>query len=93
LVFGLFVILSIVAAGLSQTVSISRTKATLFSALLSWRLAVAVLVGWLLLGEALSSPWQLAGVTIVMSAITFYLLHQANARRWLVERLPFSTLH
>lgn len=85
LVFGLFVSLSIVAAGLSQTISISRIKATLFSALLSWRLAVAVLAGWLLLGEKLSSPWQIVGVVLVMATISGYLLHQARPGRSAID--------
>lgn len=93
LVFGAFVVLSIVAAGLSGAVAISRIKATLFSALLSWRLAVAVLVGWLLLGEALSSIWQIVGIVMVIVTITLYLLHQSTARKWLVARLPLSLLH
>ncbi len=81
MVLGLFILLSIVAAGLSQTVSISRMKATLFSALLSWRLAVAVLAGWLLLGERLSSTWQIVGVVVVMGTITLYVQRQASAAR------------
>jgi drug/metabolite transporter (DMT)-like permease len=88
LVFGLFVALSIVAAGISQTVSISRIKATLFSALLSWRLAVAAVVGWLLLGETLSSGWQIAGVVLVKGTISLYLLRQARAGRSAVGQTP-----
>ena len=88
LVFGLFVVLSIVAAGITQTVSISRIKATLFSALLSWRLAVAAVIGWLLLGEALSSGWQIAGVVLVMGTISLYLLHQARSGRSAIGQTP-----
>jgi drug/metabolite transporter (DMT)-like permease len=91
-IFGTFVLLSIVAAGLCQTVSISRTKAALFSALLSWRLVVAVLIGWLLLGERLSSTWQIVGVVVVMGTITLYLLHQSGAGRSAGRTLDLENL-
>ncbi len=77
-VFILFVLVSIVAASVLQIRSISRIKAALFSTLLSWRLVVAVVMGWLLLGERLSTVWQVAGVLLVMGTITLYVQRQAS---------------
>ena len=86
-VFALFVLISIVAAGATQIQSISRIKAALFSTLLSWRLAVAVLAGWLLLGEKLSTAWQAMGVLMVIGTITLYVQRQTSAAKQPVARL------
>jgi drug/metabolite transporter (DMT)-like permease len=69
---------ALTSGGLSQVLSISRVKATLFSTLLSWRLLVVLAVGWALLGEWLASIWQGVGVVIVILSITLYLRHQAT---------------
>ena len=80
-VFAVFILVSLVAAGLTQIRSISRIKAALFSSLLSWRLAVAVLAAWVLLGERLSSVWQAAGVIVVIATITIYVRRQTSTAR------------
>ena len=64
---------SLIGAGLIQALAISRTNTALYSTLLSWRLAVALAAGWLLLGESLTSLWQAAGVIMVVVALTVYL--------------------
>jgi drug/metabolite transporter (DMT)-like permease len=72
--FGLITI----SGGLIQVLSISRTRAVLFSTLLSWRLVVAVVGAWILLGERLVSLWQAAGLVIVLVAISLYVQHQGR---------------
>jgi drug/metabolite transporter (DMT)-like permease len=52
--------------------------ATLFSALLSWRLVVVLAAGWLLLGEQLHSTWQAIGAVTIVVTLTLYLRHQRN---------------
>jgi hypothetical protein len=53
------------------------TNAALFSTLISWRLVVALIAAWPLLGERLVSVWQVVGALLVMAAVTFYLGYQA----------------
>ena len=72
-IYALLILVAIVGGGLTQVAALSRVKATLYSTLLSWRLAVALGAGWLLLGERLVSAWQIIGVGIVISAVTLYL--------------------
>ncbi len=80
-VFALFILLAIIGGGLSQVFAISRINATLFSMLLSWRLVVAVGLGWFLLGERLTSLWQVLGMIIVIFTITLYIRHQAAEKQ------------
>ncbi len=82
-----------VSGGLIQVLSISRTGATLFSALLSWRLVVVLGAGWVLLGERLSSVWQGIGVVTVILTITLYLRYQATQDRIdPISSLPRDTM-
>jgi threonine/homoserine efflux transporter RhtA len=68
----------VLGGGLTQVLAISRINASLFSTLLSWRLVIAVGVGWLLLGERLTSAWQALGLAMVVVTITLYVRHQAR---------------
>ena len=78
--FTLLILVSIVAAGISQIVSLARVKTSLFSTLLSWRLVIAASSSWILLGEKLSTAWQIAGILLVIGSITLYL-----RRQWMTE--------
>jgi drug/metabolite transporter (DMT)-like permease len=75
--YALFIILAVIGAGLTQILAISRINATLFSTLLSWRLLVAVAAGWIVLGERLTTIWQVIGIVIVILSITLYVQYQA----------------
>lgn len=77
----ILLVAAITSGGFTQVLSVSRVKATLFSALLSWRLLVVLGAGWVLLGEWLTSIWQGVGVVIVILSITLYLRHQATYRQ------------
>jgi drug/metabolite transporter (DMT)-like permease len=59
---------------------LSQINALLFSTLISWRLVVALIAAWLLLGERLVSVWQVIGALLVMAAVTAYLAHQSLRR-------------
>jgi membrane protein implicated in regulation of membrane protease activity len=59
-------------------------NAALFSTLISWRLVVALIAAWLILGERLVSLWQVIGAFIVIVVVTLYLGYQALQR----TRLP-----
>lgn len=76
-IYLVFILLSVIGAGLAQILAISRINATLFSTLLSWRLVVAVGVGWILLGERLTTVWQGIGLVAVVASLSMYLQHQA----------------
>lgn len=79
-VFALLTVFGLIGGGLSQVFAISRINTTLFSTLLSWRLVAVVGLGWVLLGERLTSVWQLLGILIVVLTLTLFLRHQAVAR-------------
>jgi drug/metabolite transporter (DMT)-like permease len=78
-VFALLTVFGLIGGGLSQVFAISRINTTLFSTLLSWRLVAAIGLGWILLGERLTSLWQLLGIVMVILTLTLYLRHQAVA--------------
>ncbi len=80
-IYILFTIFAVMGATISQVLAISKTKASFYSSLLSWRLIVAVGMGWLILGEHLRSLWQVAGIAIVVVALTLYLRYQAHLYR------------
>ena len=84
-VYGFFTLFAVVGATITQVLAISRTNSSLYSSLLSWRLIVAVAVGWPLLGEHLQSWWQAAGILIVVASLTLYLQYQARRYRRAVE--------
>ncbi len=81
----------LLGAALLQIWALARVNATLFSALISWRLVVALAAAWLLLGERLATGWQAAGAALVMAAGTVYLQHAAarlRGRRGAETHLP-----
>lgn len=67
----------LVGAALLQIWALSQINAALFSTLISWRLVVALIADWLLLGERLSSVWQITCAVLVMAAVTAFLACQA----------------
>jgi drug/metabolite transporter (DMT)-like permease len=60
--------------------SLSRVNAALVSTLISWRLVVALVVAWPLLGERLDTLWQAVGALLVVATVTVYLAYQASHR-------------
>jgi drug/metabolite transporter (DMT)-like permease len=71
----IFFIIVTFGGGLS-VFALARVKTTLFSTLLSLRLVVAVIAGWIILSERLTTPYQIFGVGLVVVAITWYLSQQ-----------------
>jgi hypothetical protein len=47
------------------------------SATQDWHSPSALIAAWLLLGEWLSSVWQIVGAVLVMAAVTAFLAYQA----------------
>ena len=84
-IYGLFTLIAVVGATITQVLAISRTNSSFYSSMLSWRLIVAVGAGWLLLGEHLRSWWQVGGILIVVTSLTLYLQYQASRYRRAVE--------
>jgi drug/metabolite transporter (DMT)-like permease len=74
----LCLLLVVVTGGGLMVLAISRVNTTLFSSLLSLRLVVALIAGWILIDESLTSSFQLIGVGIVSLSITWYLWQQGN---------------
>jgi drug/metabolite transporter (DMT)-like permease len=77
-------IVVLTGAALLQIWALSLVNAALFSTLISWRLVVALIAAWLILGERLVSLWQVIGAFIVIVVVTLYLGYQALQR----TRLP-----
>jgi drug/metabolite transporter (DMT)-like permease len=71
-------LLVVVTGGVLMILAISRLNTTLFSSLLSLRLVVALIAGWLFLGERLTSIFQLIGTLMVVLSITWYLWQQGK---------------
>lgn len=70
----LLVFFLVVSVGGGLTVfAISRINSTLFSTLLSLRLVVAIVAGWIILDEQFTSWFQVLGTLLVITAITWYL--------------------
>jgi drug/metabolite transporter (DMT)-like permease len=75
-----FFVVVLMSGGLT-VFAMSLLNTTLFSTLLSLRLVVAILAGWLILGERLTSAYQWGGAIVVVVAITWYLWRQGTERR------------
>ncbi len=75
-VFLLFTFVVFLGANLWQIFAIQHIGAPFHSSLLATRLVSALVFGWLLLGEQLKSPVQIAGAVIVLVTITWYLWQQ-----------------
>ena len=69
--FGVFM-----GGNLGQIQAIRHLGAPFYSSMLASRLVSALIFGWLLLGERLTSAWQIVGAAIVLITITWYLWQQ-----------------
>ena len=84
-VFALFAFGVLLGANLAQIRSIQQLGAPLVSSMMASRLISALVVGGLLLGEHLSSGWQLLGAGLVFATLTWYL-RQRNTSSEDVQR-------
>lgn len=75
-VFAAFSLGVLLGANLGQIRSIQHLGAPLVSSLMAIRLVSALVLAGLLLGERLTSPWQLLGAALVIVTITWYLRQQ-----------------
>ncbi|MCG8353079.1 MAG: DMT family transporter [Chloroflexales bacterium] len=78
LVFGGFTLGVLLGANLGQIASLRHLGASLVSSMMAWRLISTLLLAALLLGEQLTSLWQMLGALIVLVTITFYLWRQSK---------------
>lgn len=76
LVFAVFSLGVLLSANLGQIRSIQHLGAPLVSSMMPIRLISALLVAGLLLGEKLTSAWQVVGMAVVIGTITWYLRQQ-----------------
>lgn len=76
LVFAAFSVGVLLGANLGQINALRHLGAPLVSSMLAGRLVSALAVGALLLGERLTSLWQLLGAGVVLVTITWYLRQQ-----------------
>jgi drug/metabolite transporter (DMT)-like permease len=74
--FTLFVQLG---ANLGQVASLRKLGAPLVSSTMAWRLVSTLAIAALVLGEHLSSIWQVLGAVIVLATISAYLWQQRGA--------------
>lgn len=80
LLFGVFVVLNLAGSNLVQIRGLGRLSTTIFTSLIGVRLIVALLLGALLLGEQLTSLWELAGALLVIGTVTCYVALQSGGR-------------
>lgn len=81
LIFLAFVLFVLLGANLSQIASLRRLGAPLVSSTMAWRLISTLTIAGLLLGEWLTSLWQVLGAVIVLTTITAYLWRQTRIDR------------
>jgi drug/metabolite transporter (DMT)-like permease len=72
-VFLAYALLVVLGANGLQISAIRRLGAPMVSSLMGWRLISTLLAGMFLLGEQLTSLWQLAGMVLVLVTVTCYL--------------------
>ncbi len=75
-VFGAFVGFVLLGANVGQIAALRRLGAPRVSSTMAWRLIATLALAALLLGERLTSPWQILGAGIVLVTITIYLSRQ-----------------
>lgn len=75
-VFAAFSLGVLLLANVAQIKSIRQLGAPVMSSMLASRLISALIVGALLLGERLTSLWQVLGTAVVLITITWYLRRQ-----------------
>jgi drug/metabolite transporter (DMT)-like permease len=78
LVFLAYMVFVIVGANGLQITALQNVGASLMSSLMGWRLVCALVAGMVLLGEQLTSIWQLVGMAIVLVTVTLYLWQQGS---------------
>jgi len=76
LIFGLLSLGILMGANLGQIRSIQFLGAPLASSIMPIRLVSALIFGGLLLGERLTSVWQILGTAVVIITLTWYLRQQ-----------------
>ena len=79
-VFAYTLLVMIGANGL-QIAALRHLGAPFVSSLMAWRLVSALLFAGLLLGERLTSPYQMLGIVLVMTTITWYLWQQREQQK------------
>lgn len=77
--FFIFVSCNLLMGNLLQISSLKKLGAALFSSFIGARLVAALVLGTLLLGEKLSSGWQVLGAAMVITAVTTYVSLQAKS--------------
>jgi drug/metabolite transporter (DMT)-like permease len=78
LVFAAFVGIALLFANYGQILALKRLSAPAVSGLAPWRLVSALVGSSLLLGERLTSIWQIFGAIIVLLTLSWYLWQQAR---------------
>lgn len=76
LIFAAIVLGVFVGANAGQISAIRHLGAPMVSSILSWRLVSALVLAAILLGERLTSRWQVVGAALVLLTITWYLWQQ-----------------
>lgn len=75
-----WVVLGVFVAGmLLQITALGGAKAALVTSLMPLRLVSAIALGWWLLGERLTTPWQWFGALLVLGTVSAYLWVQQRA--------------
>lgn len=75
-IFAMVVLGVFTGANLAQIGSIRHLGAAMVSSTMSWRLVSTLFLAGLLLDERLTSVWQVLGVVIVLTTVTWYLWRQ-----------------
>ena len=81
IIFGVFALGILLGANLGQVSALRHLGAPMVSSLLAWRLVSALFFATILLGERLTSIWQLLGAIIVLLTVTWYLWQQREPNR------------
>jgi len=71
-----YILLVIFGANGLQIGALRHLGAPMVSSMMAWRLVSALIVGGILLGEELTTLWQLTGALLVLVTITWYLWQQ-----------------
>ena len=77
LVFAAFVAVALLFANYGQILALKHLSAPSVSSLTPWRLVSALAGSALLLGERLTSAWQVLGALIVLVTLSWYLWQQS----------------
>ncbi|GAB4429848.1 MAG: EamA family transporter [Chloroflexi bacterium OHK40] len=75
-VFAAFVVFVLLGANMGQITALRHLGAPLVSSTMAWRLCATLALAALLLGERLTTPWQILGTLVVLATITAYLWRQ-----------------